>query len=228
MGMMTTSSSRLSSSLWTMMILLMELQTVVVESLQFRTVPTDDDINMARKILLQEKMNPLSISKERLLVAYDDTKSNVPLCGFGQIRPLDNNNNNKDDDTVDNEYSELASLYVLPEYRKQGIGGQIVQTLLDRHYDLYDENENEGNKDDDSKQKNQMKMTSTSTTTPQKKKKRVCLLTLRPTSSFYEPYGFHIASEKERKSLPSTIQMEYMAGNALSFILGNDLICMVN
>ena len=48
-----------------------------------------------------------------------DSKDEKQLVvGFGQIRPL----------TPD--YAELASLYVLPEYRKQGIGTALVKELL--------------------------------------------------------------------------------------------------
>ena len=187
-----------------------------VEGLQFR-IPTNDDILIARQILLKEKMNPLSITKERLLIAYDETNiEKKPLLGFGQIRPLDEDDD--DDDGV--TYSELASLYVLPDYRKQGIGGRIVQTLLDRHYGNMNEDDIEISADDvDTTTKKERKDNDTN---------KICLLTLRPTVSFYEPYGFRIATDVERKLLPSTIQMEYMAGNALSFILGNDLICMIN
>jgi N-acetylglutamate synthase-like GNAT family acetyltransferase len=87
---------------------------------QFRSA-MDEDISAARKILLQQAMNPLSLSKENLLVAFDDDLDEQPLLGFGQIRPMDN------------DYSELASLYVIPKRRKQGIGGAIVEALLERH-----------------------------------------------------------------------------------------------
>ena len=136
-------------------------------SLGFEIRPAiDADVSTARKILLQQAMNPLSLSKENLLVAYDEKVLKDPLIGFGQIRPLDDN------------FSELASLYVVPERRKQGIGGAIVQALLERHATSRDP-------------------------------KRICLLTLKPTTSFYEPYGFKIASETERKQLPKSLQFEF-------------------
>jgi ribosomal protein S18 acetylase RimI-like enzyme len=158
---------------------------VPVSGFQFRAA-TDADVSAARKIMFQQVMNPLSLSKENLLVAFDDNANGDSLLGFGQIRPLAD------------DYSELASLYVLPERREQGIGGATVQALLERH-------------------------SASASTTP----KPVCLLTLKPTASFYERYGFQIASERERKKLPKSLQLEFQAGNALSFILGNDLVCMI-
>jgi ribosomal protein S18 acetylase RimI-like enzyme len=154
-----------------------------VDGFQFRSA-IDNDVSSAKKILFQQAMNPLSVSKERLLVAFDESQNAKPLLGFGQIRPLGE------------VYSELASLYVMPEHRKQGIGGALVEALLERH-----------------------KASSSS--------KRVCLLTLKPTAPFYETYGFHVASESERKQLPSSIQLEFKAGTALSMFLGNDLVCMI-
>jgi ribosomal protein S18 acetylase RimI-like enzyme len=76
------------------------------------------DVSFARKTMLQQAMNPLSISEQTLLVAYDDDTQD--LVGFGQIRPLSA------------EYAELASLFVLPEKRKQGIGSSLVDALLER------------------------------------------------------------------------------------------------
>lgn len=149
---------------------------------QFRSA-TDGDISTARKILFEEKMNPISLSRENLLVAFDDVLDEKPLLGFGQIRPLDEN------------YAELASLYVLPERRKRGIGSGIIVELLRRH------------KESPSSQK-------------------VCLLTLKPNASLYEKFGFKIVLDNERKKLPTSLQFEFQAGNALSFFLGNDLICM--
>lgn len=83
---------------------------------------TSQDISAARKILFQEAMNPLSISEETLLVATTTTKTaDDKVIGFGQIRPLDSS------------YSELASLYVYPEYRHKGVGSTLVANLLERH-----------------------------------------------------------------------------------------------
>lgn len=138
---------------------------------------TSDDVFFARKILFQEAMNPLSVSMRTLLVAHD--VENQDILGFGQIRPLDG------------QYSELASLYVLPDYRGQGIGSSVVEELLKRHED--------GTK--------------------------VCLLTLRPTTSFYEAHGF--LPIESSNDLPASVQFEFKAGSLISIVLGNDLVCMV-
>jgi ribosomal protein S18 acetylase RimI-like enzyme len=153
---------------------------------QFRTA-TPDDVGIARKILFQQAMNPLSLSQQNLMVAYDETLSHEPLLGFGQIRK------------IDSSFSELASLYVLPERRKQGIGGALVEALLKR---LHSESSSSPNN-------------------------RVCLLTLQPTTKFYETYGFQVASEMERKQLPASLQFEFNVGTVVSVVLGNDLVCMV-
>ena len=151
---------------------------------------TPDDVSVARQRLLQEAMNPLSISTKTLLVAYDsDANSDDDLLGFGQIRPLDN------------QWSELASLYVLPEFRTKGIGSALVQQLLEDH------------DDDDSSSSSQSKS--------------VCLLTLRPTISFYEPFGFSTVTNEDTKELPVSIQVEEQIGRGISKLLGNELVCMV-
>jgi GNAT superfamily N-acetyltransferase len=167
--------------------------TKAVLAWQFRSA-APKDVAFARKTMIQQAMNPLSISKERLLVAFDDEKltdttgdaAAVPngMLGFGQIRPLDD------------LYSELASLYVLPNKRGKGIGGALVQELLSRH----------DAKDDGPKQT------------------EVVLLTLRPTTPFYEKYGFEILNDVSE--IPLSLQFEYKAGSIVSAFLGNDLVCM--
>jgi len=165
---------------------------------------------MARQILLRNAMNPLSLSSQTLLVAtttnknnYTDTANNTnELIGFGQIRPIAGS---------DASVFELASLYVMPDYRRKGIGKGLVQALLARH----------------------------DTTDDPQQTSILCLLTLRPTASFYEPFGFVIVNDDNTgpkslddrstslSQLPFSIQLEHAAGKALSFILGNDLVCMV-
>ena len=144
---------------------------------------TDKHISVARKILLREAMNPFSLQKENMLVAVDEENDDDQLIGFGQIRP------------IDEKFSELASLFVMPEKRNQGIGGTLVQSLMENH---------------------KSKATS-----------KVCLLTLKPTASFYEPHGFKIASSDEMQKLPSSVRNEYLAGSAISLVLGNEIICMI-
>ena len=66
------------------------------------------------------------------------------------------------------------------------------------------------------------------TTRSKKRQQKVCLLTLKPTASFYEQFGFKIiASDDELQQLPSSLRNEYLAGSAISLILGNSIICMV-
>lgn len=147
---------------------------------------TQRDIWAARMILFQGAMNPLSISRENnFIVAFDDTKKEEPMIGFGQIR------------IVDEEYAELASLYVYPEHRRQGIGGKLVETLLSRH------------------------------STGMNSNKKVCLLTLEPTTQFYEEHGFRRVTESERRRLPTPVQFEFLAGSVVSSLLGNDIVCMI-
>jgi len=140
-------------------------------------------------------MNPLSITQENLVVAYDkdyfNDDNDNDLLGFGQIRPLSDS------------HSELASLYVLPRCRRQGVGQLLIETLLQRHDEKYTPN-------DDSPAPE---------VTPV-----VCLLTLRPTMPLYEKFGFVEVTDTE--TLPLMLQMEYKAGQALSKVLKNEIVCM--
>jgi N-acetylglutamate synthase-like GNAT family acetyltransferase len=146
---------------------------VETESLNLSFRPaTRDDVSFCRRTLIQKAMNPL-VQRENLIVATLDDE----VVGFGQLRSLDD------------EYAELASLFVLPEYRHQGIGSQLVDRLLDKDQNLHE---------------------------------KICLLTLRPTASFYESHGFEIV---ERPVKP--LAFEFAAGTVVSKILGNDIICMV-
>jgi N-acetylglutamate synthase-like GNAT family acetyltransferase len=159
-----------------LMLLLIWILSIFTTSLAFQIgLATPLNVLEARKILLTEKMNPLSISQQNLIIARDDNE----MVGFGQIRPLDE------------EYSELASLYVLPEHRHKGIGSALVEHLLERH----------------------------DVRTPPT---RVCLLTLRPTIPFYQPFGFEVV-----ETAPEPLQFEFLAGSLISAVLGNGLCCMV-
>lgn len=161
-------------------------------ALQLRSA-APKEIPYVRKILLQSAMNPLSLHPSNVLVAVVTdplTSKQDTVVGFGQIRPLED------------QFYELASLFVLPEYRHQGIGTKLVGELLRRH------DESMGTKG-----------SSLSST--------VCLLTLKPTTSFYQKHGFSVVDSPSLLKLPSSIQMEHAAGTALSFFLGNDLVCMV-
>ena len=156
---------------------------------------TSKDVSEARRLILMAKMNPLSISEEHLVVARS-ARSNISdkeddseesFLGFGQIRPLTD------------AYSELASLYVLPQFRRRGIGMALTQELLNRH-DAKFGKVNES-------------------VLPQ-----VCLLTLRPTMKLYEKCGFR--EVKDMSTMPTMLQLEYQIGLIVSKLLSNELVCM--
>lgn len=161
-----------------LLLLVLSIIAYMVHSLSFRTA-TPQDVAFAKSTMLKNAMNPLSISQANLLVATKDST----VVGFGQVRELDE------------RYCELASLFVLPEYRRHGVGTAIVEALLKRH-----DAAAAANRD-------------------------VCLLTLKPTVLFYEPHGFRIVGDISM--MPKTIQVEFAAGNLVSLLLGNDLVCMV-
>ena len=104
---------------------LCSIVTTNVDALVFSIRPaTSVDVKEAQKVLFREMMNPLSVSETTMIVAScgsDNDNDDGNMIGFGQIRPLDD------------KYSELASLYVYPPYRNQGVGSEIVSALLSRH-----------------------------------------------------------------------------------------------
>jgi N-acetylglutamate synthase-like GNAT family acetyltransferase len=151
-------------------------------SLAFRSA-TPNDVFTARKTMLKEKMNPLSISQDRLLVVFDDFDED--LLGFGQIRPLDG------------VYSELASLYVNPEHRQQGIGGALVRQLLLRH--------------DQVESPSTVCLLTLRSTTPFYEKQGFEVMD----------------QDEIQSTMPSSFQFEYAAGSVVSSLLGNGLVCMI-
>ena len=185
----------------------MQLSFLQALSVHFRQA-TAKDVSAARKILFSEAMNPLSVSEATLLVASSDgatdRSANDDMVGFGQIRRLND------------DYSELASLYVLPSYRKRGIGTALVQELLERY---------ENSKDSSSGSSSRTAAAATTTTTTCTDSGKVCLLTLAPTVPFYEPHGFVVV--EDTTDLPTSVQFEIQAGSAISKFLGNQLVCMV-
>mmetsp|Transcript_74166 Transcript_74166/g.222906 ORF Transcript_74166/g.222906 Transcript_74166/m.222906 type:complete len:185 (+) Transcript_74166:12-566(+) len=78
------------------------------------------DVNPIRATMLQQLMNPLSISHERFLVAESSAGDRV---GFGQIRPLGD----------DPALWELASIFVEEPWRSRGVGSELVRKLLTEH-----------------------------------------------------------------------------------------------
>ena len=88
---------------------------------------------------------------------------------------------------------EIASLYVNEGQRSRGIGTELVRRLLAAH-------ESRGHSLD-----------------------ALYLLTLEPTTPFYQALGFRLAAKDE---VPQEMALEVAAGTALSFVLGNKLVCM--
>lgn len=171
-------------------------------NIKYRTA-TSSDVSLARDILLQQTMNPFSVKDENLLIAYDADEIDDGISGvvgFGQIRPIDTT-----DDMKKQSFSELASLYVDPNYRRKGIASMIVKQLIERSLE---------------NQRNDEQNYASST---------ICLLTLRPTAPLYEKHGFAILSmdSAEFQKLPKAIKFEASAGRILSSLLRNDLVCMV-
>jgi ribosomal protein S18 acetylase RimI-like enzyme len=184
-----------------------KLQRHHLESIHIRPASSFEEVKLARQILLQELMNPFSISQQHLLIAYQCTTATTTtrissvndtpvgiaeresnVVGFGQIRPLNQ------------YYSELASLFVLPQYRRMGIAAKLITTLLSNH-DQCDVGKNTS----------------------------ICLLTLRPTVPLYVPHGFRVVANPitENHDIPKTLALEFIVGTIISKILGNDLVCMI-
>jgi ribosomal protein S18 acetylase RimI-like enzyme len=65
-------------------------------------------------------MNPLLLSAEAFLTAKTEDDDAL-LVGFGQIRQLSQN------------YAELASVYVDPKFRRQGVASKLIAHLIKRH-----------------------------------------------------------------------------------------------
>ena len=91
---------------------------------------------------------------------------------------------------------ELASIYVLPQYRSQGIGSEVVRQLLKRHEDLGRE------------------------------KSDVYALTLEKTLDWYKNLGMGFALVDKSEEIPSQMSFEISAGNIITGILGEQLVCL--
>lgn len=82
----------------------------------YRAGTQSDELGI-RKCLAMELMNPLSIKAENFEIATEERSQRT--IGFGQIREM-------------GDYYELASLYVDPSFRGQGIGSKLVERLVGR------------------------------------------------------------------------------------------------
>jgi GNAT superfamily N-acetyltransferase len=194
---------------------------------------TADEAGAARQVLLRHAMNPLFVSENNLLVATaaattttirspratsaGDKEEEERVIGFGQIRPLPQEEKNgggggkegaasfEDSRPASVSFWELASLFVDPEHRRKGVGTAIIQELLRR----YDEHHG-------------VALGTTEATA-------VLLLTLAPTAPLYEPHGFRVVdtASSEFQKLPESVRLEHAAGKAVSWLLGNELVCMV-
>jgi ribosomal protein S18 acetylase RimI-like enzyme len=220
-----------------------------LRNIQIRPVRSSEDLWTIRRRLLQEYMNPLSIRAEHVLVAYDvmddrllnrnsdvcnadsvttsSSKTTNSLVGFGQLRPLDTN----DAGSVDT--MELASIYVIPQYRHEGIASQIIQALLARV--------SVDTRNDTASTSDNTRIITTTTTKPV----IIFLLTLRPIIPLYERHGFRVVDPSimsttitrsttttpndnhDMVTVPIQLQIEWIIGSILSKLLGNELVCMV-
>lgn len=89
---------------------------------------------------------------------------------------------------------ELASVYVISEKRSEGIGSNLVRSVLEQHRQSF----RKGGGDD------------------------VYALTLPRTVDWYtKSFGF-----VEEKSIPKPMEFEVAAGNVITKLMGNELICL--
>src|SRR5512139_3996309 len=79
---------------------------------------TQADARIIRKINSQVSNNPLSLDWRRFVLAVDPAGR---VIGCGQIKPH-----------ADGSF-ELASIAVVPEWRRNGVARMIVERLLDQH-----------------------------------------------------------------------------------------------
>lgn len=75
------------------------------------------DMPAVRRMVISEAMNPLFLAEAHFVVAAESTSGSV--LGAGQLRP------------VGRGAHELASLVVRPDSRRLGIGGAIVESILE-------------------------------------------------------------------------------------------------
>ncbi|GKZ00600.1 hypothetical protein MPSEU_001012200 [Mayamaea pseudoterrestris] len=98
---------------------------------------------------------------------------------------------------------ELASVYVNPDYRQQGLGAEVVRKCLQNHV--------QAPVDDPHEQ--------------QRPIQNVYLLSLLERAPWYtKAFGFEIVSDE--KDIPKYMQLELAAGRWVAELLGEELCCM--
>lgn len=81
---------------------------------------TSSDASTIRHIISQVRINPLALDWHRFTLAVDPYGR---VIGCGQVKP-------HTDGSI-----ELASIAVLPEWRKHGVARQIIESLLEERSD---------------------------------------------------------------------------------------------
>lgn len=138
-------------------------------------------------------MNPTFLNPANFIMAEQGSQGkgkeagSAVVAGFGQVRPVAGANEH---------VWELASVYVLPQARGQGVGSQIVAKLVQ---DFSNDNKE-----------------ASSTSSP----RRLVLLTLADTSSFYTPHGFTVLPDpvQAQPPLPPLLVLEFLAGSLVARI----------
>lgn len=76
---------------------------------------TAADASLIRRLVYAERLNPLGLNWRRFWLAVDE---NGRVIGCGQVKPHGDGSR------------ELASIVVLPEWRKRGVATAIIRRLL--------------------------------------------------------------------------------------------------
>ena len=150
---------------------------------------TAADAPLIRQSMLETRMNPTFLNPSNFLVAEEQGPGNA-VKAFGQIRPVAGGG-----DAV----FELASVYVLPDARNQGLGTQLVARLVQEFLSTKSEDT------------------------------RLVLLALAQTASFYTPHGFQVLPDPTQAGLPPLQVLEFLGGSVVARISrgpGTKLVCM--
>ncbi len=120
------------------------------------------------------------------------------------------NENENENASSSSSLWELASVYVRPEWRKRGIGTELVKKVIAKHLML------DRNVED------------------------IYLLTLDSTVGWYESFGFRVVTDTDGNSngtstendndaeneIPKSMKLEMAAGGIITKLMGNKLVCM--